>query len=243
MEMDNIDLESQKKRGKFNASMAFRLLSEGKDGELFGDSAWNYITETAIQMVTRREDYIAIGNPLAQIEHGKLYEYEAYLHYMQENGRKNVRYFGHEKPVIVAHNDISDEFGCYPDGGVITDDGNISLGIEIKCPYDPLLHFDRLKWKDQIDIQVKYSACYAQIQANLMFTGAEEWHFISYDYRQIIDKFKIKVISVSPDLKFQENLLFRIKQAVKEKYHILSEYLGAEVLNRSDFIDKITLLH
>lgn len=230
----------QQKRGKFSASMAFKLLSRGKSGEMFGDGAWTYIKTTALEMVTnvwQSED--SKGDYIEPMLHGKVHEYPAFVRYVQETKNLKTRYFGDESPLFIPYPDCPEEFGCSPDGGHFTEDG-ISTGVEIKCPYDSMYHFERLTWKTQWDILEKYPACYAQIQTSLMCTGADEWHFVSYDERQMLNKYKIKIISVLPDIKYQMNMEVRIKQAIKEKYRLLSKYLDMEIKDRADFIQKIS---
>jgi hypothetical protein len=53
-----------------------------------------------------------------------------------------------------------------------TDTVKVDFGAEIKCPKNPLNHFERLKWKDQWDIQQHYPQAYIQIQNLMMITGA-----------------------------------------------------------------------
>lgn len=227
-------------RGKFNASHVYQLLSSGKNGEVFGEGALTHIMDRAIQMTTTISEVEEPGDKPAQLTHGDRNELEAYLHYMDGAPNPEVKYFGPgDQPDFVPKFGMLDEFICYPDGGVVGADKSISFGIEIKCPFNSLIHFERLRWTSQWDIKEKYMQCYAQIQANMMYTGASEWHFVSYDPRQVLKRLKIKVIPVFGDVEFQEDLVFRIKEAVKEKYKIISEYLGVEVLNRADFIEKI----
>lgn len=236
---DKLDLWRQQKRGKFSASMSFKLMSKGKSGEMFGDGAWTYIKTTALEMVTKVWDNESSkGDQIEPMLHGKVHEYPAFVHYVQETKNFKTRYFGDETPLFIPYPKAPEEFGCSPDGGYFIEDG-ISTGVEIKCPYDSMYHFQRLKWKDQWDILKEYPACYAQIQTSLMCTGADVWDFVSYDERQIMKKYRIKIIPVLPDINYQNNMEVRIKQAIKEKYRILSEYLGMEIKDRADFQAKI----
>lgn len=242
--MDKAEQWLLEKRGKFSASLSSKLLSKGANGEMFGAGAWTYIRDTATDMVTKVWDMGkgSIGDHLEPMLHGKVHEYPAYVEYIKESRNYNVKYFGDEHPVFIPHPDFPDEFGCSPDGGEITDEGTIPVGLEIKCPINSILHMERLKWKDQWDVFEKYASCYAQIQSSLMCTGADEWHFVSYDERQIIKKARIKIIPVYPDKKYQDNLRIRIKQGIIEKYKILSDFLGEEVRNRAEFMQKVQML-
>lgn len=236
--MDKIDQWLLDKRGKFSASVAWKLLSKGKSGEMFGDGAWTYIKKMAAEMMTHIWDNGNKGDEIEPMLHGKVHEYPAYQYYIQQTNNFSVKYFGDQHPIFITHPDLPDEFGCSPDAGAITDDGTISLGLEIKCPFDSLIHLERLGWETQWDLYTDYPAAYTQIQASLMCTGAEEWHFISFDERQIVEPLRGKIVQVLDDFKLQDNLNIRVRQAIKEKYRIISRWMGTEVRNREEFMDK-----
>lgn len=180
-------------RGKFNSSHVYMLLSSGQNGEVFGEGAQTHIMDRAIQMVTTIRDAKEAGDKPEQLSYGDRTECEAYLHYIGVSENKEVKYFGPgDQPDFIPKFGMLDEFICYPDGGIVAADKSISFGIEIKCPFNSLIHYERLRWVDQWDIRDKYMPCYAQIQANLMYTGASEWHFISYDPRQMLKRLRIK---------------------------------------------------
>jgi hypothetical protein len=238
--MDKIDQWHMKRRGKFTASEAFKLLAPKKGDELFGAGAWTYIKEKAIEMTTKIWDRPELDQ-VESLLHGRVHEYPAYDTYVKTTRNTSLTYLGDENPIFVPHPILVDEFGGTPDCAYITEDGRITFGVEIKCPKQPGVHFERLKWKDQFDLKMNYLLCYTQIQSLMMCTGAEEWHFISYDERQILKPAKIKIIEVKPDKIFQSSLELRIKQAIKEKYRIISEYYadyGIVVTNRQEFNEK-----
>lgn len=233
--MDKIDQWHMKRRGRFTASECFKLLVPGKE-QMFSPGGWSYIDQKAIEMTTK----IWQRPELEEVEsllHGKAHEYPAYDAYIKATRNTDLIYTGEENPVFIPHPILTDEFGGTPDA-IITDGSIIPFGIEIKCPKNPGVHQKRLKWKSQWDIKEKYMLVYAQIQALLMCTSAPEWHFVSYDERQILKAARIKIIEVKPDKSFQNTLEIRIKQAIKEKYRIISEDFadyGIVVTNRQEF--------
>lgn len=232
--MDKVDQWLLERRGKFSASQAWKLFSKGGD-QMFGTGAWTYIRERAVDMVTTYWERPWIDE-VDSILHGRAHEYPAYAEYIKQTRNYSVKYLGDQHPIFITYPEMEDEFGGTPDGADITDDGSVIMGVEIKCPKDPIKHFDRLEWKDQWDIKDQYPLCYAQIQSLLLITGAPEWHFVSYDERLIVKRFRTKIIPVFPDKNFQNTLIIRLKQAVKEKYRILSKYLGVEVTNHKEFL-------
>lgn len=231
---DRIDQWHLERKGKFTASRAWKLLVKGVGDEMFGRGAKTYIEDKAVEMVTRFWERPGVDDA-DPILHGYAHEFEAYKEYVHVTKNTSLRYLGTEKPVFFTHHKFPEEFGGTPDGVLIENSSSISLGLEIKCPKDPKVHFQRLKWVDQWDVKDNYGLCYAQCQALMMCTDAPEWHFISFDERQIYRKYRSKIITIKPDKNFQNGLEVRIRQASKEKYRIISEHLGISVSNYEEF--------
>lgn len=231
--MDKIEQWHKSRWGKFTASENYKLLIGGKNNAMFGDGATTYIKQKALQMTTAIWERPELEETKS-ILHGRVHEYPAYEMYVKETKNYSMLYLG-DDPLFYPWEAMADECGGTPDCASINDSGVIEFGAEIKCPINPVYHFDRLKWKDQYDLKDNYPLCYTQIQNLLMITKAQEWHFVSFDDRQLIKPYKIKIIPVLPDKKFQDNLEMRIRQAVKEKYRIISETYSVEVKDRSDF--------
>jgi hypothetical protein len=237
--MDKIDQWLLSRWGRYTASESYKLLVAGK-GEMFGVGAWTYIEQKALEMTTRMQERPELEEAKS-ILHGKAHEYPAFCEYVKQTRNTSLIYLGDENPMFYPYKPLAEEAGGTPDSAIITDSGLIEMGTEFKCPKNPLNHFHRLKWKDQYDIKDNYILCYTQIQKLLMCTGALEWHFVSYDDRQIVRSKKIKIIEVKPDRKFQDNLEIRLRQAIKEKYRLISEHYEIEVKNRTEFIQKFNL--
>jgi hypothetical protein len=238
--MDKIDQWHLSRWSKYTASEAFKLLVKGKGNEMFGEGAWTYIEQKALEMTTRMWERPELEE-VKSLLYGKVHEYPAYAEYVHQTRNTSLTYLGDVDPLFYPHPILGDEFGGTPDCADITDQGTISFGVEIKCPKNPIYHFRRLKWKDQWNIKEEYSLVYTQIQSLLMITGAQEWHFVSYDDRQISRSHKIKIIPVLPDKNFQNNLEIRLRQAIREKYRIISEIYNIQVANRSEFRQKFQL--
>lgn len=247
--MDKIDQWHQKRRGKFTASECHKLYLSGSSiskgnkeakNSMFSPGGWTYIKSKAIEMTTKFWERPEIDE-VDSILHGRAHEYPAYAEYVRVTRNDSLIYMGDENPIFIPHPILVDEFGGTPDCAVINDDGTIPFGVEIKCPKNPEKHWDRLDWTSQWDLKENYMLCYAQIQALMMCTGAKEWHFVSYDERQILKAARIKIIEVKPDNPFQSTLEIRIKQAINEKYRMISEKLksyGISVANRQEFNEK-----
>lgn len=159
--------------------------------------------------------------------HGKLYEYPAYAELKRVTGLHNLVYLGEENPLFLEYEPLAKDSGGSPDCIILSDSATVEVVGEIKCPSNPMYHFERLKWKTQWDLKEGYSSCYCQLQNLMMISGAELGLFISYDDRQIKQDKKSKIIEVKTDRKFQDNLDLRLRMAVKEKYRIYYEYMNS----------------
>jgi hypothetical protein len=232
--MDKIDKWHKARWSRFTASENYKLLIGGKGGGMFGDGAMTYIKQKALQMTTTMWERPELEETKS-ILHGRVHEYPAYEMYVKETRNHSMIYMG-DDPMFYPYEPLADECGGTPDCASITDAGIIEFGAEIKCPINPMYHYDRLKWKDQWDLKDNYSLCYTQIQNLLMITKAKEWHFVSFDDRQLIRSYKTKIIPVYPDKKFQDNLEIRLRQAIKDKYRSISETYSTDVKDRADFI-------
>lgn len=225
---------------RFTASEMYKLFSPVKGNAMFGDGAWTYIEQKALEMTTKMWERPEIEQAKS-ILHGRVHEFPGFLEYVKITGNTDIMYLGDENPMFYPYKPLAEESGGTPDSAVITADGLIVHGAEIKCPKAPINHFRRLKWKDMWDVKTEYMQCYTQCQFLMMCTGAKQWDFVSFDDRQLVRAKKIKIIPIYPEKNFQNNLEVRLRQAIKEKYRIISEHYGIEVANRTEFIQKFNL--
>lgn len=222
---DALDAWFMSRRSKFTASCNYKLL-QGNGTGIFGAGAMTYIKEKVLEMCTMMWERPEIEEHKTLL-HGKMYEYPAYKAYVKANGLYSMKYLGTETPLFLEYEAISGESGGSPDVINLTSDAKIDVLAEIKCPKNPMYHFERLKWRTQWDIKEGYFSCYCQIQNLMLISGANMAHFVSYDERQLNPSKKIKIIEVFPDKKFQDNLDLRLRMAVKEKYKIYDEYMNS----------------
>lgn len=238
--MDKVDKWFHSRWARFTASEAYKLMVPGK-GEMFSSGGWTYIEQKALEMTT-----VMVSRPELEeakaLLHGKANEYEAHAEYAHRTKNHGLIYFGEDDPIFYPFKPLAEEAGGTPDSAYVTDSGEITMGAEFKCPFNPLNHFRRLKWKDQWDVAQNYPLVYAQCQKLMMCTGAKQWDFVSYDSRQVVREKRIKIIPIYPDKNFQNNYEVRLRSAIKEKYRIISENYGITVTNRRDFMEKFNLI-
>jgi hypothetical protein len=227
---DDIDVWHQKRKAKFTSSCNYKLLGDGKVNS-------TYVEEKVIELTTRYYE----RPELEQVESllwGNVYERPAFETYVDVTKNHSMIYIGRDNPIFYPDETMIYEAGGSPDGADINE-GKITHGLEIKCPKNPAYHFRRLNWKTMWDVKDGYPQCYCQIQDLIRVTRAASWDFISYDERQLSKQKRIVIIEIKPDTKFINNLEIRIRNAVTEKYKLLSKYYGVELKNKTDFINFI----
>lgn len=226
---DKLDEWFKSRRAKLTASENYKLLKSGVGYD-------TYIETKVIELTTAQWERPELDE-VKSLLHGKLYELPAFESYIRDTKNYSMTYMGSENPIFLDYEPLKEESGGTPDGGNITKDNKMDYLIEIKCPKNPAYHFRRLKWKSQFDIKEQYLSCYTQIQNLLLITGAFGCDFVSYDERQLSPAKKKVIIEVKPDMTFINNLELRIQLAVKAKYKLLSEHMGVELKNRTDYIN------
>jgi hypothetical protein len=222
---DSVDKWFIDRWSKFTASENFKLLTNNVKGEVFGEGAWTYIKQKALEMVTVMWERPELEE-VKSLLHGKIYEYPAFERYINTTGHKEMMYLGSENPLFYPYKAMPRDSGGSPDAVNVSKAGIIDFGAEIKCPKNPMVHFERLKWKDQWDVLSGCKQAYVQIQNLMLITGAQIWDFVSFDERMKERKLQIKIITVHPDKKLQDNLHFRLIKAVEERKKLLQEYVG-----------------
>lgn len=231
--IDPIDKWHLERKAKFTSSENYKLCVAPPANKLWSPGAVTYIEEKAIQAVSDMWDRPALEE-VGSLLYGRVHEYPAFECYVNTTRNNSMQYLGTDAPLFLTYDAMPEESGGTPDAISVTDSNKVDVGCEIKCPANPVYHFRRLKWKSQFDIKEGYPLVYCQIQHLLLITGAQEWHFVSFDDRQQYKPKKIKIIEVKPDKKFQDNLHVRLEMAIKEKYKLISEHYEVEVKNRSD---------
>lgn len=213
----------QQRWSKFTASENYKLLTNDKQGNVFGKDARDYIEEKAMQMCTVMWEKPSLDG-VESILHGGMYEYPAYQEYVRVTGLTDMIYLGSENPLFLDDEELLGESGGSPDSIMMNSDLQIIRGAELKCPKNPMNHFKRLKWGSQWDIKENYIQAYTQIQNLLKISKAPEWDFVSFDERMKNPALKIKVITCYPDKKFQDNLHLRTVKGIEEKHKIIKQY-------------------
>lgn len=217
--MDPKDRWYLDRHAMFTASQNYRLVESGPGGKGFSKTALTYIEEKAIESMTVLWEAPKIEFVEALL-HGRVYEMPAHNWYVKITGNKVMEYHGSEDPIYLPYNKYS---GGSPDA-VARSESKIFWGAEYKCPANPKNHFKNLQLKDQWDLKQTKIQDYTQVQMLIMASGANGWHWMSYDERFKDPALKGKIIEVLPDKKFIDNLHLKIVLAEKERKKIVELY-------------------
>lgn len=188
-----------KRLGKFTASNIGEILKKGRGkDEPFSKTAISYIRKKIAEQLTGQKE--EIHGPA--LEWGTNYEETAIMEY-EELTDVQVKEVG-----FIPLKSYEQWAGGSPDGVVSKD-----KIIEVKCPFSSAIHTETLitrkipeSWDD------KY---YAQIQFNMLVTGAKECDFISFDPRMKNPNHRLVVITIERDDAYLANLIERLDLAIK----------------------------
>lgn len=217
---------------KFTGSRTPDLMKQGRGkNDLWGETAKKVILELAsyATMTPEGREMYAIEQmykEFRQTKWGETYEPEARQLYAEKTGYI-VNETGFNVHPLFAY--IGGSF----DGEVTAEDkhrdmSGISYGIiEIKCPYDPIIHMQNLDLSHNggIDSTHKY---YGQIQHNIEVAKVAWCDFVSFDPRQD-EEHRIVIIRVMRDEIFIKGMMNKIHRAQYAK----NQYLNGESLDNA----------
>lgn len=93
--------------------------------------------------------------------------------------------------------------------------------LEIKCPSDSVNQIQYLLLTDQYDVRREYFPYWCQCQANMLFTGRNLCHFVTFDPRMVDDKHKMTHIEIKVDAEFHALIIQQITKATEEKLKLI----------------------
>jgi hypothetical protein len=227
----DIDNWHEARWGNFTCSLNDKLVDNNGAKAPFTSGGYSYIKQKAVECCIRMEERPEMEE-FKNFLWGKVYELPAFEAYVQATNNKSLTYLGTHTPLYLDYEPLKDDSGGSPDVINITPSFTVDFVAEIKCPKNPAIHFERLKWTSQWDIKENLRETYTQIQNLLMITGATDADFVSYDGRMLSKRHQVKIISVKADKKFQDNLHYRLISAIEHKYKVISQYLEVDVKNK-----------
>ncbi len=209
----------QSRRGKFTSSEFHRLMGYA-DNEKYQTQltkgGFSFAYDKYLECITSESK----GFSTASTEHGKEYEVEAAVQFMEETGIE-ITNFGKEQQFI----ELGDHLGCTPDG-IIGEDA----GFESKC-LDSKTHDHYLNVI--IDVDSFKKTCpnyYWQIQGSMYITGRKKWYFVCYDPRFTNPEEQLLILKVERNEKDIENLRNRLRLAISYKLSLLKKRANRTIL-------------
>lgn len=196
---------------KFTGSKYPDLMKGGRaKGQEWGESAFKVIKQVFIERDLTdegKEYYIEemFNKEFRQTKWGTKWEPFARDEYCLKTGSMV------EETCFEIHNLFSFIGGSFD--GKVLEQNKI---IEIKCPYDPLIHAANFELVD-LGIQIDHTY-YPQIQCNIEVAGADSCDFISFDPRRKRDR--LAIINVPRDQEFIDRLVKKTLIANKAVYYM-----------------------
>lgn len=194
--------------GRFTSSEMYKLLTNPRSkadqeaGKL-SETALTYIQTKVAETITGQQKVNSYAYPIV---YGKETEPIAIEAFCNKTG------FIHDTIGFVA---FGDHAGGSPDG--IINDVDI---LEVKCPYALDTQVDYLMLTDQYDLKRMCPDYYWQCMSNLLFTGKDQCHFVTFDPRYPEPKNLVHLI-VKPNNEDFDRITTAISKAVEEKLKIL----------------------
>lgn len=208
---EQTDNLSKKRTGIFTASEVWQLLtSTMRPAE--NDTQRGYIQRKAIESITGER----FDPPFSAraTEHGKEFEPEA-VKWFEENWKVKTEMTGDDQEFFKCK---GLDLGATPDG--FTNVKGEKILLEIKCPYNVLIHLQNIENAENIawfkKERMKY---FVQIQTALFATNLKTAFFISFGaHQRLKTESKMVVSKITRDDNFIDNVLVPVvKNAVFER--------------------------
>lgn len=155
----------ESRRGKFTASEIHKLM--GVKG--FGQTGETYIYSKAAEMLC--DDFQEISS--TEMRWGT--DYEPFAKELFSKSQK-LEIIEADFLPMPCYEDFA---GASPDG-LIFENGTLSYGIEIKCPYTAVNHLKYALLRNGDDLKNEKPEYYWQTQMNMLCAGVNRWLFISF---------------------------------------------------------------
>lgn len=193
------------RRGKFTSSNIYKLLGKSLNTEV----AKTYILERLSQRLGTTPPEKIVTNSMLWGE-----EHEPIAFQLLEN------YKGYEleKSTFCLHKDY-DFFGGSSDGE------NSRLELEIKCPYNSIIHLKHLQATDKESLKKVSLEYYSQLQSNMLIKGKEVGLFVSFDPRLPHDK-GLHIVEINQDKDWQNFIIDRVLKAEEMLNEFQNQYIN-----------------
>jgi hypothetical protein len=188
------ELKARPKTGKGSAA------KKTVDHSKLSAAAETYINRKVAETLTGRIQESSYAFPLV---YGKELESEAVQYF--ENTLNLETY-------EVGFIAFGDHAGGSPDRFV-----EANAGLEVKCPYTSEKQIEYLMLTDVYDLKRCFPQIYWQIMSNLLFTGKDRWHLITYDPRFKDEALKMTHMVILPNSEDFDLITVKLGRGIEEK--------------------------
>lgn len=218
------------RRGRFTASEIWKLFTEprtkaDKDAGKFSQTAETYILEKAVEISTGYRPKFTSK----EIEHGLINEPEGFSAFLDFVDIQGWHYQSSE------FYPIGEDAGASPDG-ICLQSGQVIAVVDIKCP-QPLTFFGLKAQGSQLEVDAKY---FYQLQMQMLATNCEMAYLCYYLASEFGNTFtgevearfsmptseRIIIQKVPVDKTVQDEMIAKIKSAVKRRNELISNFKG-----------------
>lgn len=194
--------EEMKARPKTGTGSSAKLVY---DHGTLSEAALTYVKQKVAETLTGRIKNQSYAFPLV---YGKETELEAAEYFQKVTGLRCEE---------IGFCPYTDHAGGSPDRDIPEDNSF----LEIKCPWQSENQIDYLMLTDHFDLKRMYPEYYWQVQSNLMFTGREKAHWVTYDPRFKDEHLKMQHLIVPVVTDEHDIMRTKLTLAVREKLSML----------------------
>jgi YqaJ-like viral recombinase domain len=211
--------------GMFSASEFHKLMTCEKKPNELPIGAMTYIYKKVAEELAETKENTVITPAM---EHGNLCEELAVDEFERLTGI-DLYATGDYQQTIVYSDIESPLFGHVvgtPDAVIVDEFGEIISGVEFKCPDSHTHVFNLVNLTDAASLKSHYSEYYWQVIGYLLLTGAQEWHFSSFDPRFHDESNKMHYFKITRNDDEIKKLINRLTLAIQTKISILNKLKG-----------------
>jgi hypothetical protein len=193
-----------------------KTIADQQAGKLSA-TAEKYVISKVMEMVTGQGQSNAYGNA---IDWGNEWEEQALKEVAKALSCKleDCEF----KPNFKRFNAYS---GASPDGIFYAPVLGLKVGIEVKCPYNSIYHYNHCKVLNGNDLKSISPDYYWQVQMNMLTFNLPCWIFASYDVRQPIHR-QLHWAVIEANIEDMEDLCKAMEKAQELKEYIYRQWMG-----------------
>lgn len=203
-EMTEAEKKARPKSGKGSSTTKVYI----KD--VLGEGALTYVKQKVAETLTGKLKPSSYAYPLV---YGKETEADAVEYFQELTGLQCE---------TIGFCPYTDHAGGSPDRDIPEDESF----LEVKCPWQSENQIDYLMLTDHYDLKRMHPDYYWQVQSNMIFTGRNKAHFVTYDPRFQNKRLKMQHLIIPAVSEDHDLIRLKIGLAVKEKLSMIQTLIA-----------------